>query len=414
LAAQPEISSLVYDWNAPEPRAPQRRVALLDDTLRDGLQSTAVRQPTLDERSELLVAMRRAGIDAVNLGLPAVSFGAASAIVRLAKEAAALGLGVVCAGRTLEADMRAIVEVAEQSGVALEGHAFVGASAIRAKVEGWELGVLQARTASAIGTLARAGLSAAFVTEDTTRSQPEALRVLFATALDAGATRLCLCDTVGHATPAGVRRLVGFTRAFLESRRQNVALDWHGHADRGLALANALAALAAGVDRIHGTALGVGERAGNTPLELFALNLSLDGAWPEDLTPIAEYCQRAAALLGVEIPANHPLVGAGAFRTATGVHAAAIRKAERQAAWLSERVYGAVPSSAVGRTQEVCIGPMSGRANVEHWLSLRGLSLDEALIQRLLLCARASDHVLEDAEVLEILARERANTAEER
>jgi 2-isopropylmalate synthase len=387
-------------------------VALLDDTLRDGLQSTAVRQPTLDERSELLGAMRRAGIDAVNLGLPAVSPVAANAIVRLAKEAAALGLEVVCAGRTLEADMRAIVDVAERSGSVLEGHAFVGASAIRAKVEGWELGVLQARTAAAIDTLVRAGLRAAFVTEDTTRSHPDALRALFTTALDAGATRLCLCDTVGYATPAGVRRLVGFTRAFLAERRQHVALDWHGHADRGLALANALAALGAGVDRVHGTVLGVGERAGNTSIELFALNLSLDGAWPEDLTPLAEYCRRAAALLGVDIPAHHPLVGEGAFRTATGVHAAAIRKAARQDAWLSERVYGAVPSSVVGRAQEVCIGPMSGRANVEHWLSLRGLAADEALVQRLLRSARASDHVLDEAEVLEIVAAQRANPAE--
>jgi 2-isopropylmalate synthase len=269
--------------------------------------------------------------------------------------------------------------------------------------------VLRARTASAIGTLVRPGLSAAIVTEDTTRSHPDALRALFTTALDAGATRLCLCDTVGHATPLGVRRLVAFTRTFLAERKQKVALDWHGHADRGLALANALAA---GVDRVHGTALGVGERAGNTPLELFALNLALDGAWRAELTPLAEYCRRAAELLAVEIPANHPLVGEGAFRTATGVHAAAIRKAARQGAWLSERVYGAVPSSLVGRAQEVCIGPLSGRANVEHWLSLHGLPAPAPLVQRLLRCARAADHVLEDAEVLEIVAAESAKAAE--
>jgi 2-isopropylmalate synthase len=405
LAVHPEISTLVYDWNAPERSQPHRSCALLDDTLRDGLQSTAVRQPTVDERSELLVAMRRAGIDGVNLGLPAVSADAARTIAKLASEATSLGLDVVCAGRTLAADMHAIVEVAERIGAAVEGHAFVGASALRARVEGWERAVLQKRTAEAIETLVRAGLPAVFVTEDTTRSEPETLRALFATALDAGATRLCLCDTVGYATPAGVRRLVGFTRAFLAERGQSVALDWHGHADRGLALANALAALDAGVDRVHGTALGIGERAGNTPIELFILNLSLDGTRPEDLTPLAAYCRRAAALLGVEIPPNHPLVGAGAFRTATGVHAAAIRKAARQATWLSEQVYGAVPSSLVGRAQEVCIGPLSGRANVEHWLLLHGLPSDEALVATLLERARAADHVLSDEEVFELVEK---------
>jgi 2-isopropylmalate synthase len=206
-----------------------------------------------------------------------------------------------------------------------------------------------------------------------------------------------------------VRRLVGFTRAFLAERGDSVALDWHGHADRGLALANALAALDAGVDRVHGTALGLGERAGNTPIELLILNLALDGARSEELVPLADYCRRAAELLGVEIPAHHPLVGAGAFRTATGVHAAAIRKAARQASWLSERVYGAVPSSAVGRAQEVCIGPLSGRANVEHWLALNGFDADEGLVRELLARARAADHVLSDTEVLAFVrARDRA------
>jgi 2-isopropylmalate synthase len=409
LPAHSEVSSLVYDWNAPE-RVPSRRAAaLLDDTLRDGLQSTAVRQPSLEERVELLGAMRAAGIDGVNLGMPSVSPEASRTIARLVEAATGLGLAVVCAGRTLVADMRAIVEVTERTGASLEGHAFVGASAIRAKVEGWELALLERRTREAIGTLVRAGVPAAFVTEDTTRSHPETLRALFRAALDAGATRLCLCDTVGYATPAGVRRLVGFTRAFLAERGESVALDWHGHADRGLSLANALAALDAGVDRAHGTALGLGERAGNTPIELLILNLALDGARSEELVPLAAYCRRAAELLGVEIPAHHPLVGAGAFRTATGVHAAAIRKAERQAPWLSERVYGAVPSSVVGRAQEVCIGPLSGRANVEHWLLLHGLDADEGLVRELVAHARTSDHVLSDTEVLAFVrARARA------
>ncbi len=401
--------SLIYDWNALErsTEVPARPVSLLDDTLRDGLQSTAVRQPSVAERSALLGAMAKVGVHTVNLGLPAVSPSAAAASERLTRDATALGLGVALAGRTLVADMQAIVELAERTGVRVEGHAFVGSSALRAKVEGWDLELVKERTASALGVLARAGLPAVFVSEDSTRSHPDTLRALFTVALDAGATRLCLCDTVGHATPEGARRLVTFTRAFLAERAAatngahptNIALDWHGHADRGLGLANALAALDAGVDRVHGTALGLGERAGNTSLELLILNLSLAGRWPSDLVPLADYCRLAAQLLGVAIPPSHPLVGEGAFRTATGVHAAAIRKALKQADWLSDRVYGAVPAASVGRAQELCIGPLSGRANVEHWLSSRELPLDGALIERVLAYARSADHVLSDREV---------------
>jgi 2-isopropylmalate synthase len=399
VSGRAERDALIHDWNGPAGSIVAGRPAVLDDTLRDGLQSTAVRQPMVEEREELLSAMARVGVESVNLGLPAVSAEAFAMTARLTREAARLGLHVVAAGRTLEADMTAIVDLCQRTGVALEGHAFVGTSTLRARVEGWDRELLTTRTAKAIAVLVRAGLPAAFVSEDTTRSDPDTLRALFAAALDAGATRLCLCDTVGHATPEGVRRLVGFTRAWLTERGARVALDWHGHADRGLALANALAALAAGVERVHATALGLGERAGNTPLELLLLNLALAGRWPEDLTALSDYCRRAATLLGVSIPPSHPLLGEGAFRTATGVHAAAIRKALHQDAWLAERVYGAVPSSAVGRTQELCVGPMSGRANIEHWLALHGIPANEEVISGLLAYARASDHVQSDQEL---------------
>jgi 2-isopropylmalate synthase len=411
LSSRADDPTLIHDWNAPERSTPglARPISLLDDTLRDGLQSTAVRQPSLDERRALLAAMAKIGVGTVNLGLPAVSPSAAATIAHLTRDATALGLGVALAGRTLVADMQAIVTLAERTGERVEGHAFVGASALRARVEGWDLELVKRRTAAALDVLVRAGLPAGFVTEDTTRSHPDTLRALFTVALDAGATRLCLCDTVGHATPDGVRRLVGFTRSFLAERRvsRSVALDWHGHADRGLGLANALAAIDAGVDRAHGTALGVGERAGNTPLELLILNLSLAGRWSSDLVPVADYCRLAAEHLGVAIPPSHPLVGEGAFRTATGVHAAAIGKAVRQAEWLSDRVYGAVPAAAVGRTQEVCIGPLSGRANVVYWLTRQRLPQDDTLIDALLAYARSTDHVLSDAEVARFVKERR-------
>ena len=403
---------MIHDWNVPERSsgsvAPKQ--SLLDDTLRDGLQNAAVRQPSLEERAELLHRMVAIGVGCVNLGLPGSSPRAFATAERLASEIVRekLALGAACAGRTVEADMHAIVELCQRTGLAVEGHAFVGASAIRAHVEGWDLALLERRTEAALGVLVRAGVPAVFVTEDTTRSEPETLRRLFGVALAAGATRLCLCDTVGHATPVGTRRLVAFTRAFVAEHGGGIAIDWHGHNDRGLALANALEALAAGADRAHATALGVGERVGNVPMELLVLNLALAGKSPLggaelDLVPLAEYCRRSAELLAWQIPPNHPLVGENAFRTATGVHAAAILKAQRKGTWAADHVYGAVPAGALGRRQEICVGAMSGSANVASWLEAHGIEPDEALVKRVLEHARAADHILTDAEIRAIL-----------
>lgn len=376
---------------------------LLDDTLRDGLQNAAVRQPTPEEKRELLHLMAGAGVTSVNLGLPGSSPAAFESAELLCREIASqhLPLAVICAGRTLEADMRAIVELAERTGLPIEGHAFVGTSAIRARAEGWDAAWIAERTGAALRVLTGAGLAAAFVSEDTTRSHPDALRDVFAVALDAGATRLCLCDTVGHATPAGARKLVAFTQDFLAARGARVALDWHGHNDRGLGLANALAALDAGVSRLHATVLGVGERVGNVQLELVILNLALEGRMPLALEPLARYARRAAELIGWSIPANHPLLGENAFRTATGVHAAAIVKAQKLGAELSDQVYSAVPARAVGRKQEIRIGRMSGRANVLSWLEEHGIEESDAVVRAVLERARSADHLLSDEEIFE-------------
>ncbi len=399
----PDIAALIHDWNAPEGgKSRPAGVALLDDTLRDGLQNAAVRQPTTPEKLELLHLMAGAGVESVNLGMPGSSAGAFEGCLSACREIARerLPLSVVCAGRTLPRDMRAIVELSQTSGVAIEAHAFVGTSALRAHVEGWDLELCLRRTTEALEVLREGGLAAAFVSEDTTRSHPETLRRLFAAALDAGASRICLCDTVGHATPAGTRALVAFARSFV-SEHGDARLDWHGHNDRGLALANALAALDAGVDRVHATVLGVGERVGNVPLELLILNLLLQGRLPLALEPVAAYARRSAEILGWQLPANHPMLGANAFRTATGVHAAAIVKARRHGVAFADGVYAGVPAAALGRRQEIRVGAMSGRANVVSWLRERGIPESDAVVRAVLDRARAADHVLSDEEILE-------------
>jgi 2-isopropylmalate synthase len=402
-------NSYIYDWNAPDDSTPAAPAAveLMDDTLRDGLQNPSVTDPDVSDKLELVGLMAELGIHAAGIGLPASSQRTFEHCLSICREIGRgrLGLGPVAAARTLERDVARIAELAQRSGVAVEAHTFVGLSPIRALVEQWDIDVIQRNTVNAIDLAVREGLSVAFVAEDATRSRPEVLFELFRVAVDHGARRVCLCDTVGHIAPWGVRRLVERTSAHLAGLGVEVALDWHGHNDRGLGLANALEALRAGVDRVHGTALGIGERVGNTPMELLLLNLKLSGLLGRQrLDAVTRYCHSAARSLGWDIPVSYPLVGRDAFRTATGIHAAAIAKAEaRGDAELAELVYSSVPASLFGRTQDIGIGHQSGHSNVEHWLRVRGFEPERALVETVLERAKRGRGVLPDPEILQIV-----------
>ena len=398
--------SLVYDWNASDAAGwRERPPQLLDETLRDGLQSASVQNPKLEQKLEGLRRMARLGVSAVNLGLPSVSSAArdeASQMLRVIRDER-LALSPVCAGRTLAGDVTPILELAEETGVAIEVSVFVGASPIRWRAEGWDLERVSRLTRDAVALAAGAGLPVTFVTEDTTRTPPETLRRLFELAIEHGATRLCLCDTVGTASTEGTRRLVTFARQIADAAGRPIALDWHGHDDRGLALANALTAAEAGVDRLHATALGVGERVGNTPLELLAANLAFLAGREPNAVSLRAYSEHFAAALGLAIPENHPLVGANAFRTATGVHAAAIVKALGQGQALADRVYSSVPVSRFANGHDILIGYMSGTSNVLHWLRRHSIEPSEGLVTRILERARAANRVLCDDEVLAVV-----------
>lgn len=397
--------SLLYDWNGDASSWATRRVEILDETLRDGLQSPSVRNPGLEQKLEGLRRMARLGVSAVNLGIPTVSAAArqeARQMLQVIREER-LGLLPVCAGRTLESDVAPIIELSQSSGMSIEVSVFVGASPIRWHAEGWDLSRVSRLTQEAVGLGARAGLPVTFVTEDTTRTPPETLQRLFELAIEHGATRLCLCDTVGAASPAGVRRLVGFARELAASAPHPVGLDWHGHDDRGLGLANALVAAELGVGRVHATALGVGERVGNTPLELLVANLALLRGEEPNAAHLREYVEHFATALGTEVPENHPLVGANAFRTATGVHAAAIVKALGKDEALADRVYSLVPVSRFASGHDIRIGYMSGTSNVVHWLRRHSIEPSEALVARILERARAANRVLRDDEVLAVV-----------
>ena len=362
-----------------------------DETLRDGLQSPSVRCPTIDEKIRILHLIDRLGIDTANIGLPGAGPQVVEDVERLAREIAGQKLRVRanCAARTVIADIRPVVEISQRAGLPIECCTFIGSSPIRHYAEGWSLDNLLRLTEEAIGFAVREGLPVMYVTEDTTRASPDTLRQLYSTAIRAGASRVCVADTVGHAIPSGAAAVVRFIAGVVEECGGGVGIDWHGHRDRDFAMANSLAAIEAGATRIHGAAIGIGERVGNTPMDTLLVNLVLMGYIERDLSALVEYCETVSAVTGVPIPANYPVVGRDAFRTATGVHAAAVIKAFRKGDLdLVDAVYSGIPARMVGRRQEIEIGPMSGKSNVIFWLEQRGLAAPDEVVDRILETAK--------------------------
>lgn len=403
---------LIYDWNDHEPEAwhvPQR-FTFCDETLRDGLQNPSVIDPKLQDKIALLHRMEAIGIHVADLGLPGASRRSYEHTLGLCQEIARerMRIAPMAAGRTLVEDVHPIVDISQRAGIAVEAYVFIGSSPIRQLTENWELSHVTRLCAEAIDAAVKAGLPVGFVVEDASRTRPEALRAMLKVAVDHGAGRVCLADTVGHATSDGVRALIGFTRGVLqEAGAGSMGIDWHGHNDRGLALSTTLLALRHGADRLHGSALGIGERVGNAPMELILVNLKLAGLLDgQELQGIIDYCATAASIVGWPVPANYPVIGRDAFRTATGVHASVIMKAEiKGQQWLADRVYSSVPAAMFGRTQEVVIGYMSGASNVAYWLRHHGIEPSSALISEILRAAKASDHILSESEVMEIVRR---------
>jgi isopropylmalate/homocitrate/citramalate synthase len=396
---------LIHDWNL-DASGPRHLAMLDDETLRDGLQSPSVRTPAIDEKVDLLTRMDVLGIDTANIGLPGAGPRVVEDVERLARAIVEMRLNIRpnCAARTVVADIRPIAEISQRVGIAIECCTFIGSSPIRQYTEGWTLDYLQKTTEDAIGFAVKEGLQVMYVTEDTTRADPESIRRLYTTAIRCGASRLCVADTVGHATPTGAKAVVAFVKKLIDELGADVGIDWHGHSDRGFGVASAIAALEAGATRLHGAALGIGERCGNTPIDLLLVNLVMMGYIDRDLTTLPDYCRAVSRACDVPIPPNYPVIGADAFRTATGVHAAAVMKAFRKSdRALMDAVYAAVPASLVGRQQEIDIGPVSGKSNVVFWLESRGIPVTDAVVDRIFSAAKASNRTLTDDQVRKLL-----------
>ncbi len=402
-------SELIYDWNhqGADRFVPRHPVQLNDESLRDGLQSPSVKDPTLDEKVAILHLMEALGIDSLDLGLPGAGPRAVEQTERLAREIVNQKLKIRgnCAARTHRNDITPIAEISQRVGMAIEAATFLGSSPIRRYTEGWTDDFLLKTTEEAVKYAVSLGLPVMYVTEDTTRCDPETVKRLYTTAIACGATAIVVCDTCGHVTPNGVAALIRFViDEVIKPSGEKIRLDWHGHSDRGLAVANSLAAASAGADCIHATALGIGERVGNTQMDQMLVNFKLMGVAPwgeQDLTRLREYCELVARTTGVPIPKHYPVFGYDAFRTSTGVHAAAVIKAlRRHDAALADAVYSGVPAALFGLEQVIEVGPMSGRSNVLFWLEHRGLPADEAVIDRIFQLAKQSDRCLTEAEIL--------------
>lgn len=406
----------LYDWNLVGEDAITKPdlVELDDETLRDGLQGPSVRQPNLDERIEILHRMNDLGIHGANIGYAGASPQMVDHIVALAQEIDREGLSMApnSAGRTHASDILPIAEAQQRSGVGIQAALFLGSSPIRQFVEGWNVDFLVRTTHEAVTLARKEGLEVMFVTEDTTRAPADVLHRVYTAAIEAGARRICLADTVGHATPWGVSALVTFAKQIVADSGEDVQIDWHGHRDRNLGVVNSLTALSSGATRVHACGLGIGERSGNTPMDALLVNLKLLGWLDVDLHGLMAYCETISSATDTPIPNNTPAIGKDAFETGTGVHAAAVLKAMQTGdAWLANRIYSGVPADELGREQEIMVGPMSGKANAVAWLSKHGLSCDDANIDKLLVAAKQSDHVLCEAEIETVLHEDENSTA---
>lgn len=403
-----EQNGLMFDWAAEGPRSAAwpAYVMIDDETLRDGLQSPSVSDPSLETKVTILRLMESLGIETADVGLPGAGHRQQEAVTTLCREIGRERMHIRpnCAARTMIVDIQPIADIAQTTGVPIEACLFIGSSPIRQYAEEWSLEDVLRHTREAIRFAVREGLEVMYVTEDTVRSSPEHLKILFEAAIEAGAKRLCLCDTCGAAVPDAVWNLVSWVKSLIKELGADVGIDWHGHRDRGLDMGNSLAAIEAGASRVHGTALGIGERVGNTPIEQLLVNLKLLGMRDDDLSRLPEYVSLVSETTGVLVPVNTPIVGRDAFRTATGVHAAAVIKAHKKGDhWLADRVYSGVPATWLARKQEIEIGPMSGTSNVVYYLTTRGLPSTAEVVQAVMQAAKHSNQILTLGEVGEIV-----------
>ena len=404
--------ALIFDWNTIDYHISRdsnnhpHGIWFDDETLRDGLQSPSARNPTIPQKIELLNYMEKLGIQKVDLGLPGAGPFHLEHIDAMLSHITENNFSIRpgAAVRTLMHDIQPLVDLQQKHGIQIQASAFLGTSPIRQFTEGWTMEKLLSTMETAVSFAVENDVPVMFVTEDTTRSKPKDVKMIYQRAMELGVRRLCVCDTCGHVTPNGVKKLLNFIdeEVIKDSgyMRNEIEVNWHGHQDRGLGVANNIAAVEAGADVIHGTALGVGERAGNAPLDQTLVNLKLMGAIDNDLTLLNEYVKKANEYIEVPLPHNYPVFGRDAFETGTGVHASAVIKAMKKGdQWLADRIYSGVPAADFGLNQVIRIGHMAGRSNIIWWLEHNGIEVNDELVAHMFEIAKSQRRNMTDEEI---------------
>jgi 2-isopropylmalate synthase len=399
--------SAPFDWNTPTVR--RQPIEVGDVTLSEGLLSPSVVDPSQPDKRRLLSLMPVLGLRAVSLGHPGLGVRQFSTVLNLARELmlAQWELDASCVARASVKDVASALDVRERSGLDVEVAVTLAVSPIQMEAEGLSAARLRDAAEASIAFAVRAGARVVAVLDDASRTPPEQLAPVLRDVAALGASAVRLADSAGRATPDATRALVRFVSEHLRTRTgRPVRLDWVGQNDRGLALANAMAAVDAGVDRVFASALGLGSRSGITPMELLLTNLRVNGLWSHSLRTVVEYCESAATAFGIAIAPSSPLIGSDAFRTGSGAHATALVKALRAGdPWLADNVISGVPAGLLGLENRVDISPVSGLSNVRWWLARHGYDAsDQVLTRELLLAVKQTQRAATDDELHELVA----------
>lgn len=391
---------------------------LLDTTLRDGRQKPESKQPSVEEQKAIIDFDAKVGVDAIDICMPGVR----GKYYREGVECAQYisrnhpNIEIVVLARTIEDDVAATIDFSKDAGVRLSVILFRGSSDLRLLAEDWNEDQIVEDMHRFSKILTCAGQKVISATEDTTRTRPEFLKSIFEAGITGGASELCVADTVGYADPTGTQRQMEWIRQNI-SGANDLPIHFHGHDDTRNSVANSIAAIKSAPNTIvHATWLGVGERAGNTPMEGLLSDLERRGIDKYDISHVVPAAKLTSHAFNTPIPVNHPLVGEIVFTNMSGIHAAGIFKAEQKGMEdIAGVVYSAVSPHRVNREHKFNIGVLSGRynviANIERINKQHGLNIvySDELAKELVRQANIQNADLSDEQIIRVATQSSEN-----
>ncbi len=400
MTQKADVNQLLYSWNPPA-KSGLENVEIEDDTLRDGLQGAFVRKPTVDEKIELFTLSSAIGCQHAVVGFPASSPQEMADSRRIVQAIQERGLKQQpwMLSRALVSDLEPIIALQRESDIPIGAAFFMGTSPLRRVVEKWDWDQVLRNVETAVAYCVENGVPFSLSIEDASRTPPEELRQLIQIGAKANGFSISICDTVGESTPDGAAQLVRFTREEIAKENADTRVLWHGHNDRGMAVANSAAAAEAGARIIGGSFLGIGERTGNAALEQVILYLYQNGATQWRIDHLVNYCEKLSEYTNTPISNEMPLIGSQAFATCTGTHSAAVLKARAISVDYEDYIFSAVPASKLGLPQNIMIGPTSGLANARHVLQRLELPSDDQAASALLEHAKGKNSWVQHNEI---------------